>query len=157
MVWRWRKFRLDQVDGEARPGACCSRSNTVKMLVNSMPLERRESESNIREHGTTFGIKTVHFQMIQRDADKARFWFTKRDIFEYLAVQTTRKELHADLIPFDFCKRGAANGHSRSQSLQEIKGHTGIFIISALSALFLYGRKVVYKSESRAVCEDGGR
>ena len=102
MVWRWSKFRLNQVAGEAIPGTRRAHPNTVKMLVNSLSLERWESESRIREHGTVFRIKTVHLQMIPRNADKARPWGRKRDIFKYLAVQTMRQELHADLVTFDF-------------------------------------------------------
>jgi len=113
MVWRWRESSFNQVGGETKPRTRCVHSNTEKMLVNIMSLKGWESESNIWEHGTIFGIKTVHFQMIPRDADKARIWGTSRDIFEYLAVQTTRQELHADLITFDYCEQGAANGHSR--------------------------------------------
>src|SRR5712672_2082712 len=47
------------------------------------------------------------------NTDKGRFWWRKRDILEYLAVQTTRQELHANLVSFDF--RGAANGHWRTE------------------------------------------
>ena len=156
MVWRWRKFRFNQVDGEAIPGTRRTHPNTVKMFVNSMSLERWESESNIREHGTTFGIKTVRFQMIPRYADKARSRGRKRVIFEYLAVQTTRQELHADLITFDFCERGAGElSFHAIIPFKEIKGHTGIFLISPLSALFLYGRKAVYKSACRTGCVNG--
>lgn len=39
--------------------------------------------------------------------------------------------------------------------LKEIKEHTGIFLISPLSALFLYRRKVVYKSAPRAIYGNG--
>jgi len=145
MVWRWREFRFNQIDGKARPGTRRAHPNTVKMLVNSVSLERWKSEGNIREHGTIFGFKTMCFQMIPRNADRARFGGRKGDIFEYLAVQATRQELHADLITFDFCE------WSFVISLKEIiKGHTGI-LISPLSALFLYGRKVVYKSASRVI------
>lgn len=121
MVWRWRKFRLNQVDGEARPRTRRAHPNAVEMLINSISLERWESESNIRKHGTTLGIKTVCFQMIPRNADKARFWGRKRDIFEYLAVQTTRQELHADFITFDYCKQGTANGYSLPCPLERNK------------------------------------
>jgi hypothetical protein len=41
-------------------------------------------------------------------------------------------------------------------SFKEIKGHTGVFLISPLCALFLYGRKVVYKSASQTVCVNVG-
>jgi len=86
MVWRWGKFRVHQVDGEARPWTRRAHPNAVKMFVNGMTLERWESESCIREYGTTFRIKPVHFQVLSRDADNARFWKRKRDIFEYLAM-----------------------------------------------------------------------
>lgn len=152
MVWRWRKFRFNQVFGKARPGTRRAHPDTVKMLVNGMSLEMWKSKSNIREHGTTFGIKAVHFQMIPRDADEARFWGRKRRIFEYLAVQTMRQELHADLISFDYCERGDKWLFQAMIRFKEIKGHTMILLIFPLSALFLYGRKIVYKSVSRTVC-----
>jgi hypothetical protein len=56
------------------------------MLVNGMTFERWKGESYIWEHGTSFGIKAMHLQMLLCDADKARFWGRERDIFEYLVV-----------------------------------------------------------------------
>ena len=55
--------------------------------------------------------------MFPRDADKGGFWGWERDIFEYLAVQATRQELHANFITFDFEESG--EGHSMSGRLQE--------------------------------------
>ena len=64
----------------------CAHPDMVKMLVNVMTLERWQGKSYIREHGTTFGIKAVHLQMLLRNADKAGFRGRERDIFECLAV-----------------------------------------------------------------------
>ena len=48
----------------------------------------------------------MHLQMIPGYADRTGFRGRKRVIFEYLAVETTGEELHADFIPFDFVESG---------------------------------------------------
>ena len=70
--------------------------------------------------------------MFPRDADKGGFWGWERDIFEYLAVQATRQELHANFITFDFEERGAGSFHVGKTS-----GKRSDVLGSSLSLLFL--------------------
>jgi hypothetical protein len=44
--------------------------------------------------------------MFMRNADNARLCGWERDNLEYLAVQATRQELHANFITFDFQENG---------------------------------------------------
>ena len=86
---------------QGKPWLGGSAPDTMEMLIKCVPLQRRQSKSDIRKDRSLRGIEAVGLEVLLSDADELSWWWKSVDSAKDLPVQLAREELNTKLIPFD--------------------------------------------------------